>query len=68
MDQSDYEEIMTELKTRTIVTKHKTYELPVENEGIPIEEYWPDTKLTDDLIAGLRDGRRRSYRTPAAGG
>lgn len=36
-------------KNRTIVTKHKIYELPIENTGTPIEEYWPDIILSEGM-------------------
>ncbi|MBO6920208.1 MAG: hypothetical protein JJ858_17410 [Rhizobiaceae bacterium] len=36
-------------QTRTIVTNSKTYSLPIENKGIPIEEHMPNAVLPEDL-------------------
>jgi hypothetical protein len=36
-------------KTRVIVTKYRTYELAADAQGVPVEEYWPDIKMTDWL-------------------
>lgn len=36
-------------KTRTIINKHKTYEIPIENEGTPIEQYFPNVEVSDTL-------------------
>jgi hypothetical protein len=34
---------------RVIVTKHRVYQLPDDAQGVPLEEYWPDIKMTEWL-------------------
>ena len=34
---------------RLVVTKHRTYHIPADVKGMPIEEYLPDTNLPDTL-------------------
>ena len=36
-------------KTRTIVTNSKSYTLPIENEGIPIEDHMPNAIIPENL-------------------
>jgi len=34
---------------KVVITKHKTYHIPEGVEGVPVEEYFNDTKLPDNL-------------------
>ena len=36
-------------KTRTIITNKKTYTLPIENEGISIENHMPNAVIPEEL-------------------
>ena len=36
-------------ETRTIITKHKTYDIPIDNERTPIEQYFANVDVSDAL-------------------
>ena len=58
-------------ETRTIITKHKTYEIPIENEGTPIEQYFTNVDVSDALqgarVYQTEDGAVIAHKLPECG-
>jgi hypothetical protein len=46
---------------RQIVTKYRIYELAPDAQGVPVEEYWPDIKMTE-WLKGTKIYERKTAR------